>query len=42
MSDTPTAWLARLKVAFPRWSIWVAPSQGVPGSCVPPGCRAIA
>jgi hypothetical protein len=29
MSETPAAWLARLKVAFPRWSIHqVAPSEG--------------
>jgi len=25
MSETPAAWLARLKVAFPRWSIDRAP-----------------
>jgi hypothetical protein len=29
MSGTQAAWLARLKVAFPRWSIdRVSPSQG--------------
>ena len=29
MSQTPAAWLARLKVAFPHWSIQrVAPSNG--------------
>jgi hypothetical protein len=29
MSHTPAAWLARLKVAFPHWSIHrVAPSKG--------------
>jgi hypothetical protein len=29
MSETPAAWLARLKVAFPHWSIHrVAPSKG--------------
>lgn len=29
MSQTPAAWLARLKVAFPRWSIHrMPPSQG--------------
>jgi hypothetical protein len=29
MSQTPAAWLARLRVAFPRWSIHrVAPGKG--------------
>ena len=29
MSETPAAWLARLKVAFPRWSIdRVPPGKG--------------
>jgi len=29
MSDTPAAWLARLKVAFPHWSIHrVPPATG--------------
>jgi hypothetical protein len=29
MSETPAAWLARLKVAFPRWSIErVPPGEG--------------